>query len=122
MNASALIAANISAHTVDGYTAQHMVALAHERTIRNMAAEIVRLNGDGLTPKRGRYLGRVTLLEAACLVEFEYDDDAGMTFTGAYINGVMCSVAKMPDEILEQWEAELRRDGAEARALDRLAA
>ena len=110
MNASAIIAANIAAHTVDGQTAQHMVADAHARTIRGLCAEVIRLTGDGLTSKPGRHLSRVTFLDSACWVEWEYDDDTGMTFTGVFINGVMSSAAKLPDEITEAWEDEIRRD------------
>jgi hypothetical protein len=40
MNATQLIASNIKAHTVDGYTAAHMVAAAHARTIATLCAQL----------------------------------------------------------------------------------
>jgi hypothetical protein len=47
MNATDLIAANIKAHTVDGYTAAHEVAKAHERTIALLCRELAALRGTG---------------------------------------------------------------------------
>jgi hypothetical protein len=46
-DAQTLITANIKAHTVDGYTAAHEVAAAHERTIRHLCSELDALRGTG---------------------------------------------------------------------------
>lgn len=46
-DAQALITANIKAHTVDGYTAAHEIAAAHERTIRHLCGQLAALRGSG---------------------------------------------------------------------------
>ncbi len=47
MNATQMIAANIKAHTIDGYTAAHEVCKAHENTISMLCRQLEALRGTG---------------------------------------------------------------------------
>lgn len=125
MNASRLIEANIKAHTVDGYTAFHMVAEAHERTIRALAAELAVLRGEGHTPQHGTTHAVMTLGDAEVLVEYEfiaaspaiYDadhpgvgpgHDAECNILNVLINGVWCDAQDViPGDLLRAWEEKL---------------
>lgn len=132
MNASRLIEANILAHTVDGYTAHHMVAAAHEKTIRALAAELAVLKGEGMTPQAGSEHAVMSLGEAEVLVEYEliaaeepiYDadhpgvgpgHDAECNVLNVLINGVWCDAQDVvPAETLKRWEESLAEQCAEA--------
>ena len=125
VNASRLIEANIKAHTVDGYTAFHMVAAAHERTIRALAAELAVLRGEGQTPQHGTTHAVMTLGDAEVLVEYEliaaeepiYDadhpgvgpgHDAECNIMNVLINGVWCDAEDViPAGTLQRWEEKL---------------
>lgn len=125
MDASRLIEANIRAHTVDGYTSQHMVAAAHERTIRALAAELAVLKGEGMTPKAGSEHAVMTLGDAEVLVEYEYiaaeepiydadhpgvgpGRDAECNVLHVLINGVWCDAQDVvPAGVLSAWEQRL---------------
>lgn len=125
MNASRLIEANIRAHTVDGYTAHYMVAAAHERTIRELAAELALLKGEGQTPQRGSTHAVMSLGEAEVLVEYEfiaaspaiYDadhpgvgpgHDAECNVLNVFINGFWCDAQDVvPAGVLRAWEEKL---------------
>jgi hypothetical protein len=68
-----LIEANIRQHSVDGYTAWHMVADAHERTIREMADELNIMRGVNLIPSRGCSIVNLLLGPLEVPVEYEYE-------------------------------------------------
>lgn len=116
MDAEQLIARNIKAHTVDGYTAAHAVQDAHERTIRELAAEVNRLKGLSQKETTGCFLHTVPLEEADVLVEFEVEPAEGdnwdepryersITATSAFVNGVWVSASSFQLHVTEQWEA-----------------
>ena len=116
MDAEQLIARNIKAHTVDGYTAAHAVQDAHERTIRELAAEVNRLKGLSQKETTGCFLHTVPLEEADVLVEFEVEPaegdnwdepryERGITATSAFVNGVWVSASSFQLHVTEQWEA-----------------
>lgn len=116
MDAEQLIARNIKAHTVDGYTAAHAVQDAHERTIRELAAEVNRLKGLSQKETTGCFLHTVPLEDADVLVEFEVEPAEGdnwdepryersITACSAFVNGVWVSASSFQLHITEQWEA-----------------
>lgn len=116
---------NVRAHTVDGFTAWHMVADAHEKTIRLLAAELAVLQGHGQTPQRGSQHARLTLGDAEVLVEYEYIEaeapiydadhpgvgpghDAEVNILNVFINGCWCDADDVvPDHVLHRWREEL---------------
>lgn len=130
MNASALIAANIAAHSVDGATAWHMVADAHERTIRALAARLAEFEGAGVTDTKHCGHARMTLGDATVLVEFEFEPEDGdgwnlphtpasFTVNGVLINGAWCDPQDVvPASVIERWEVQLMEDRAEAAQAD----
>lgn len=116
MDAEQLILRNIKAHTVDGYTAAHAVQDAHERTIRELAAEVNRLKGLSQKETTGCFLHTVPLEEADVLVEFDVEPAEGdgwdepryersITATSAFVNGVWVSASSFQLHITEQWVA-----------------
>lgn len=116
MDAEHLIARNIKAHTVDGYTAAHAVQDAHERTIREIAAKFNTLCGSGQSAANGCVLFTVPLEDAEILVEFEIEPAEGdgwdepryersVTATSAFVNGAWVSASAFQLHITEQWEA-----------------
>lgn len=125
MNASRLIEANIRAHTVDGYTAHHMVAAAHEQTIRTLAAELAELRGDGQRPQEGGHITTMIFGNAEVLVEYEFIDaeapiydadhpgvgpghDAEVNVLNVFLNGFWCDAQDVvPEATLKRWERQL---------------
>jgi hypothetical protein len=116
LDAEQLIARNIKAHTVDGYTAAHAVQYAHENTIRDLVAEVGRLKGLGQEAANGCVLFTVPLEDAEILVEFEIEPAEGdgweepryersITATSAFVNGVWVSASSFQLHVTEQWEA-----------------
>lgn len=139
MNATNIICANVARHTVDGYCAFHMVASAHERTIRELCDRLNELMGVGVQPASGCHHAELIFGATSVLVEFEGEaeeratwDDPGYPATVAIlrvlIGGVWCDAEDVvPDAVLERWETELLEgcdedrlraadDAAEARA------
>lgn len=135
MNAQHLIEANIKAHTVDGYSSFHMIAAAHEKTIRALATELNTLRGIGATPQNGCQITTKVFGDAEVLVEYEceggqaaiYDADhpgvgpgceASVNVLGVFINGAWCDAEDVvPAKTLQRWEVELLEslaEGAEA--------
>ena len=131
MSAQGKIEQNIRAHSSDGYTAWHMVAQAHERTIRDLSAELAVLRGHGQTAQRGAYLTVKPFGDAEVLVEYEYTageepifdadrpgvgpgHDADVHVLGVFINGVWCDADDVvPPKTLERWECEFLESMAE---------
>ncbi len=132
MDAGRLIESNIRAHTVDGYTAQHMVAAAHETTIRALVTRINEFEGVSSTPQPGCEFAVMSLGEADVLVEYEYTaecapiydadhpgvgpgHDASVSIIGALINGVWCDAQDViPAGTLQRWEEKLVEQCTEA--------
>lgn len=91
--AATMITANIAAHTVQGYTAQHMVAAAHERSIRNLCAEVAEIRGDDQEPPVGHIHEWMPLGKSSVLTEWlvEPPEDEGdsewLSLQRVYING-----------------------------------
>lgn len=83
-SAQTLIDSNLRAHTVDGYTAWHMVAYAHEKTIRDLAHQLHTLHGDNATPQVGCYFTVLKFLDAEVLAEVERESG---TVCNVLING-----------------------------------
>ena len=131
MNAAHLIEANIKAHTVDGYTAFHMVAEAHERTIRNLVAEVNELRGWNLKADRGCQIVEKTYGDITVSVEIEYEAgqheivnaepdycqegfEPTVTVLRVFLNGRWNDAQDVvPEGTLERWECELRESLAE---------
>jgi len=144
MNAAALIAANIVAHSVDGQVAQHMVALAHERTIRGLAARLAEYEGTGAVAANGCRIFTVTLGTGELLVEAAYEPEEGDGWNSPHypavwslmrmlVNGkwqaagllsedTISDIELQIEEILENERNAAAESRAEARALDRMAA
>lgn len=132
VNASRLIEANVRAHTVDGYTAFHMVAAAHETTIRALAAQLAALTGEGQQPQEGGQITTMTFGNAEVLVEYEFIDaeapiydadhpgvgpghDAQVNVLNVFINGFWCDPQDVvPAETLKRWEETLVEQCTEA--------
>jgi hypothetical protein len=145
MNASALIAANIAAHTVDGATSQHMVAAAHERTIRALCQVIAQYRGTLAQAQAGCRIFSFPFGPAEVLVEAEYEaEERGdgwndphypecWRVTDVLINGNWCSADLFSEDVIDGFQKQIEatiseernaaaESRAEARALDRLAA
>ena len=73
MHANHLIERNTRAHSQDGYTSWHMVAAAHEATIRDVVAQLNAATGIGVMPARGCELASMFLGDAAVWVEYEFE-------------------------------------------------
>ena len=130
MDAEQLIARNIKAHTVDGYTAAHAVQDAHERSIRDLVAELNTLHGLGQNAANGCVIFTVPLEDAEVMVEFEIEPASGdgwdepryersISATSAFIGGVWVPTSIFQLHITEQWEAlatDMIDDEAEAAA------
>lgn len=131
MNASHLIEANIKAHTVDGYTAAHMVCAAHEKTIRALVADLNLMNGVGLKADRGCSIVEKTYGDITVNVEIEYEGgqreivnaepdycqegfEPTVTVLRVFLNGRWNDAQDVvPEKTLERWECELRESLAE---------
>ena len=125
MHANHLIERNTRAHTQDGYTSWHMVAAAHEATIRDVVQQFNQVTGIGLMPARGCELVSMFLGDAAVWVEFEFErgqreitqadpDDcqegisASVSILRVYINGRWCDAQDVvPDAVITRWEESL---------------
>ena len=132
MNASHLIEANIRAHTVDGYTAHHMVAAAHESTIRALVSQINELTGADCKPQPGCTFASMVFGAIEVLVEYEFTGaeepiydadhpgvgpghDAEVSIINVLINGVWCDAEDVvPDATLERWRVQLIEQCSEA--------
>lgn len=128
MNASHLIERNTRAHTVDGYTAFHMVAAAHEATIRALVAELNTLKGTDQRPAKGSNFARLTFGAITVLVEYDSKRaepetqyyigcDASVEILSVFLNGVWCDAADVvPDDVKDRWEVQLLEENAESEA------
>lgn len=91
--AATMITANVAAHTVQGYTAQHMVAAAHERSIRDLCAEVAEIRGDDQKPTANHIHEWMPLGASSVLTEWKIDppddehDPESLTLMRVYING-----------------------------------
>jgi hypothetical protein len=73
-SAQTLINSNVRKHTQDGYTAWHMVAEAHERTIRELAHDLHTLHGTNAMPQLGCYFTVLKFHGAEVLAEVEGEE------------------------------------------------
>jgi hypothetical protein len=111
-SAQTLIDSNLRAHTVDGYTAWHMVAHAHERTIRELAYELHTLHGTNATSQPGCYFTWLNFLGAEVLAEVESD---GGNVCNVLINGKWLDAQDVAGERLyEEWCASVAESVREA--------
>jgi len=126
VNASHLIEANIKAHTSQGYTAWHMVAGAHEATVRDLAAELNTLKGIGHTPQAGCFFSEKFLGEATVLIEFEAEPASGdgwneprreaeVHVLQVLVNGAWIDADLIDPSTVERWETEMLEAADEAR-------
>ena len=140
MNASAIIAANIAAHTVYGQTAQHMVATAHEHTIRALVDKLNQYEGHGAQAQAGCRIFSFTLGASSVLVEAEYEAADGdgwnsphypecWSVTDVLVNGHWVGADLFADDVIDGFQkqieatiAEERGEAQIARHLDRMAA
>ena len=118
MNAAALIERNTQAHTVHASTSWHMVADAHERTIRELVAQLNTLQGLGHTPQSGCVHREMSLGDATVLVEFEITPASGdgwdeprhersVAAIQVLINGVWVDVHNVIDcDVAQGWEVD----------------
>lgn len=100
-HAQALIEANTQAHTVDGYTAFHMVADAHERTIRELCARLAEFTGKALTPQTGCHFSTVQFCDRPLLVEMDVENGRAYPVNVLH-NGAMVDAQ---DFFGERWES-----------------
>ena len=125
MHANHLIERNTRAHSQDGYTSWHMVAAAHEATIRDVVAQLNAATGIGVMPAHGCELASMFLGDAAVWVEYEFErgqreitqadpDDCqegiapSVSILQVYINGRWCDAQDVvPDAVLTRWEESL---------------
>lgn len=135
MNAQHLIEANVRAHTVDGYSSFHMIAEAHERTIRDLVAQLNVLQGVGLRASRGCEIVEKVYGDITVSVEVEYEPgqreivnaepdycqegfEPTVSVLRVFLNGRWNDAQDVvPEATLERWECELREalaEGAEA--------
>lgn len=141
MNAGAIIAANIQAHTVDGQCAQHMVATAHERTICSLCQVIAEYRGTLDVPLTGCRIFSFAFGPAEVMVEAECEaEERGdgwnsphypecWRVTDVLVNGKWCAADLFSDDVIDGFQkqieakiAEERGEAAIARHLDRMAA
>ena len=126
MNASQLIERNVRAHTVHSSTSWHMVAGAHETTIRVLVDELNVLRGVGQSAPAGCYHATLPLGAASVLVEFEHEPEEGdgwnephhnetVAVLRVFLNGVWCDAQDcIPEAVIERWEASLLAREVEA--------
>ena len=109
VNATSIIEANTKAHTVDGYTAAHMVAAAHERSIRLLCAELATLRGEGQTPSVGCKHITLPLGDTSALVEWTLDSDDVVEIKGAFVNGhwITGRDDAFSSDLLSYWALEI---------------
>ena len=125
MHANHLIERNTRAHSQDGYTSWHMVAAAHEATIRDVVAQLNAATGIGVMPARGCELASMFLGDAAVWVEYEFErgqreitqadpDDCqegiepSVSILRVYLNGRWCDAGDVvPDAVITRWEESL---------------
>ena len=119
MNATHLIEANTRQHTVDGYTAFHMVAAAHETTIRALAAQINELQGIGAKPQPGCHFREVCLGDLSVTIEYETERgeaqtwdypgcEASVSILQVFLNGCWVDPQDfVADSVIERWEQEI---------------
>ena len=137
MNASHLIESDTRAHTVDGYTAWHMVAEAHQKTIRRLVDELNVLNGLGQRPQAGCAFTTKYLGDAEVKVEYEFSpgdpgrysgppencypaEPAEVTVLQVFINGTWADPSDfVADAVLERWAEEIEGECTTAADEDR---
>jgi hypothetical protein len=73
-SAQTIIDSNTRKHTQDGYTAWHMVADAHERTIRDLVQQLHTLHGVNAMAQPGCYFTVLKFHEAEVLAEVEAEE------------------------------------------------
>ena len=123
-NAAHLIERNIKAHTSHGYTAAHMVQDAHERTIRELCADLALLTGQGQRPQSGCEIASKCLGDSEVLVEYEFDKgqrgrlygppencceeiEPSVTVIQVFVNGQWIDADCINEAIVERWQQEL---------------
>jgi hypothetical protein len=99
-SAQTIIDSNTRKHTQDGYTAWHMVADAHERTIRELAHELHTLHGDNATAQPGCYFTVLNFLGAEVLAEVESEEGnvINVLINGKWLDAQDVAGAKLYDE------------------------
>lgn len=115
MNASYIVEYNVNAHTHNGFTSWHMVADAHERTIRRLVGELNTLCGVGSQPSGGCHHAELYLGNSRVLVEFEAEPASGDGWNEprheatvaplrVLINGVWNDCNRVvPEVVIERW-------------------
>lgn len=117
MNAAHLINRNTRAHSSGASTAWHLVAAAHEATIRDLVAQLNTLQGINHTPQAGCVHRAMALGESFVLVEFEVEEASGDGFEEpryertvsaiqALINGVWVDMSVIDADVVAGWEAD----------------
>jgi hypothetical protein len=119
MNAENVIDGNTRAHSQDGYTSWHMVASAHETSIRALTAQINELQGIGAKPQLGCHFREVSLGDLTVNIEFEFEGgepqthdhpgcEASVTILQVFLNGCWVDPADfVSPAVIERWEQEI---------------
>jgi hypothetical protein len=119
VNATHLIEANTRQHTQDGYTSWHMVAAAHESTIRGLVAQLDELNGTHAKPQPGCHFREVSLGELTVQIEYETEGgeaqtwdhpgcEASVSILQVFLNGCWVDPQDfVADSVIERWEQEI---------------
>ncbi len=105
MKSAELIERNIRAHTSDGFTSWHMVASAHERTIRDLCADLAVLRGEGQTEQIGCDI--LPMILDGTTVPVEFDQESGEAI-GVFVGGMWIDAACFSPGTLEFWGEQYR--------------
>jgi len=130
VNADHIIARNVGKHAQDGCINENAVRYEHERSIRDLVAELNTLRGVGQNAANGCVIFTMPLEDAEVMVEFEIEPASGdgwdepryersISATAAFIGGVWVPASIFQLHITEQWEAlatDMIDDEAEAAA------
>jgi hypothetical protein len=99
-SAQTLIASNTRKHTLDGYTSWHMVADAHERTIRELVQQLHTLHGVNAMAQPGCYFTVLKYFDAEVMAEVESESGnvLNVLINGKWLDAQDVSSARMYEE------------------------